>query len=583
MQDKNITIIQQEKESSMNFRKRRHEDWNDNYTLYRDKVITNRLTQRQTVNIPLMKYGIQTIMKDIDETPIIWFESRDNDKQQEIFYNEFWNEAMERNKLQVKDRVDKKQALLYGRTFKKLNIVDGKFVFEIIDPQDMLIERHIDPAHFDTVRSVIQIGIYRTLNDILKNPDYNESAKQELRTLHSGQPSEQRDDNYNNFVDKNVRMANLGLIDAYDPVVGETYIELNEVYRKEWDEKLEQNIIQMYVVATSNTGMVELMKKPLHEIIGETADNYWYDHFPYTSWGADPERTDFWSDGAADVIRQPNKLLNAWISQLSENRTLRNLNMHYYDASNAQFVPQTFQPVAWGWYPVPGNPNELVRDVQVPDLSESLDEMQFVINIAEKAIATSGTTGGAVEQRQVTLGEVQLAVANAQARTKSMSIYYNEDWKEFAIKYSKMIEAAVDKLDPVVVYKKGRAGKKLYRKEIKPSQLMSKSGWDVTISIKSDKMSQEIEVINKLNAVKNVMPDNKPLDDIYKSRLLEFLGLTSEEMREVLEFQKTMETAPAQLPEVPEAMGMATPQAPGMPTPTPMPTNLGAAPVGGMQ
>jgi hypothetical protein len=38
---------------------RRHDQWTTNDRLYRDTVITNRLTQRQIVNVPLMKATIR--------------------------------------------------------------------------------------------------------------------------------------------------------------------------------------------------------------------------------------------------------------------------------------------------------------------------------------------------------------------------------------------------------------------------------------------------------------------------------------------------------------------------------------------
>ncbi len=53
------------KDSAFKHRRRRHPDWTDNYTLYRDKVILNRLTQRQSVNIPLIKQSkhcLKTLM-----------------------------------------------------------------------------------------------------------------------------------------------------------------------------------------------------------------------------------------------------------------------------------------------------------------------------------------------------------------------------------------------------------------------------------------------------------------------------------------------------------------------------------------
>ena len=536
--DEDLMKIDADKKSALQFRERKHDDWTDNYTLYRDKVITNRLTQRQTINIPLMRYGLQTIMKDIDEPAMLYFKNLDNNEQREIMYNEYWNDSSIKNKLPIRDRVDKKQAMLFGRSFKKLNIVNGGFKFEIIDPQDMLVERHVDPADIDSARCLIQTGIYRTLTEILNNKDYNSKVKADLKGYYAkDNTTEEAEHNFSAFTDKKERMSEMGLIDSYNPLVGETYIELNEVYRKEYNEKLDTDEIIMYVVASTDGGLFKLYKKPLHEIIGTTEDDFWYDHFPYTSWGTDMERTDFWSDGPADTLRQPNKVLNSWISQLVENRTLKNFNMHYYDSSNAQFVPQTFSPVNWGWYPVPGKPQDVIQDVSVGDLSDSLDEIQYVISVAEKAVAASGSQTGEVSQSQVTLGEVQLAMSNAQARTKSMAVYYMEDWKSFGLKYTKMIDAKSAELDSVMVGKKGRNSNKIYTKEISPKDWYSKQGYKVEVKLKEDKDEEDTNMLQKLNLAKSIMPMNVPLNDIYKKKLLDFAGLSSDEQKIVMDFE----------------------------------------------
>jgi len=536
--DEDLMKIDADKKSALQFRERKHDDWTDNYTLYRDKIITNRLTQRQTINIPLMRYGLQTIMKDIDEPAMLYFKNLDNNEQREIMYNEYWNDSSIKNKLPIRDRVDKKQAMLFGRSFKKLNIVNGGFKFEIIDPQDMLVERHVDPADIDSARCLIQTGIYRTLTEILNNKDYNSKVKADLKGYYAkDNTTEEAEHNFSAFTDKKERMSEMGLIDSYNPLVGETYIELNEVYRKEYNEKLDTDEIIMYVVASTDGGLFKLYKKPLHEIIGTTEDDFWYDHFPYTSWGTDMERTDFWSDGPADTLRQPNKVLNSWISQLVENRTLKNFNMHYYDSSNAQFVPQTFSPVNWGWYPVPGKPQDVIQDVAVGDLSESLDEIQYVISVAEKAVAASGTQTGEVSQSQVTLGEVELAVSNAQARTRSMAVYYMEDWKSFGLKYTKMLDAKSVELDSVMVGKKGRNSNKIYTKEISPKDWYSKQGYKVEVKLKEDKDEEDTNMLQKLNLAKSIMPMNVPLNDIYKKKLLDFAGLSSDEQKIVMDFE----------------------------------------------
>ena len=76
--DPNMEVIQMEKESAYTFRKRRHPAWTDNYTLYRGIVIPNRLTQRQSVHVPLMKYAVGSIMKEVDTPPEMYFKNLDN-------------------------------------------------------------------------------------------------------------------------------------------------------------------------------------------------------------------------------------------------------------------------------------------------------------------------------------------------------------------------------------------------------------------------------------------------------------------------------------------------------------------------
>lgn len=308
--------------------------------------------------------------------------------------------------------------------------------------------------------------------------------------------------------------------------------------------------------------MFKLFKKPLREVIGETEEDYWNDHYPYSSWAVDPERVDFWSDAPADTLRQANKVSNAWISQLVENRTLRNFNMHYYDSTNSNFIPQTFNPVSWGWYPTPGNPNEIVKDVVVGDLSESLDEMQFIIGIAEKAIAASGSQTGQVEQKQVTLGEVKLALSNAQERTKSIAVYYTQAWLDFGYKYIKMLEAADHLLDSIVVHKKGREGRKTYSKEISPKTWYQKSGYSVEVKTKEDKQAGDVDILQKLNAVKMSMPNNQPLAEIYNKHLLEFAGLSSDEMQRVLDFEKQNPVMPGL--GMDQSTGQPLPQTPAL-------------------
>ena len=530
-----LDLLLLNKESGYNYRERRHSDWDENYTLYRDKVTINRLTQRQSVNLPMMKTAVQTLLKDVDDMPVLHFENLDNDKEAEVFKNEYWKYTSEHNKMDIQDIVDKKQQFLYGRSFDQWQIVDGKVKMTVQDPMDILVDRYCDPTNINTSRYLIHTNIMVPLKDLEDNPDYDQEAVARLKEWHmTDQGLVKAEENQNILVEKNQKMSDLGVSDINDPVLGETYVELtlHFVYNQEADEE-EQ--IYLYVEVD---GREILMKKKLEEVIGKTKDNYWRNHYPYATWAGDVERQDFWSDGVADIMRTPNKILNSWFSQMVENRTLRNFGMHYFDSSIEGFTPQTFQPIAWGWYPVPGKPQDVMQKVDIPDLSDSLDEMNFLITMAERGTGATATQQGAKIEKQITLGEVELALGEAKERIKGLSKFYTRAWQDRGEIFIKLLEAGSDKLDAVKIHKQGRNSTDIFTREISPKDWMTKSGYQVKVWSQEEKNAIDTDLLQKLNAVKVNMPDNQKLGEIYQRKLLEFAKLSPDEINQVMEAEK---------------------------------------------
>ena len=109
-----------EKDIARQFQERKHADWNETYELSRGKVRTNRLTQRQAVNIPLMKETEKTILSRIDEVPTIEWKEKSGDEMKEIILQSMWDDfAIEKN-LEAIDMQDKKTCIRYGRPTKKI-------------------------------------------------------------------------------------------------------------------------------------------------------------------------------------------------------------------------------------------------------------------------------------------------------------------------------------------------------------------------------------------------------------------------------------------------------------------------------
>lgn len=572
LDDPELEQLKLNKEGGYNFRERRQDDWLTNYDLYRGKVTVNRLTQRQSVHVPLMKQLLQSILKDIDDMAVLYFENLDHDKQKELIKNQYWKYTVIKNNLDLQDLVGKKQAVMFGRTFTQIQIADGYVKFTEQDPQDILVSRYTDPVDLNSSRFLIHTHIFRSLSELKANPKYDKSAIAQLEDWYKTEQGLIKvEDNQKMMVEKNKKMADMGLDDVEDPILGEPIFELSLhfVYRQEEGDEEEQ--LYVYVEAED---MVILMKDTNENIIGKTADNFWRTHYPYDSWAVDLERQDFWSDAPADIIRPTNKILDAWLSQLVENRTLRNFGMHYYDttANEGNWSPNTYNPTPWGWYGVPGDPNKIVKKVDIPELSESLDEIQFLITLAEKATGATPTQQGNITERQITLGEVQLALGEAKERVKGLSKFYTNSWKNKGLLFLKMIEAGSDQLDIAKIQAKGRTSSNVYEKEIKPSDFMSGKGYTCKVWSQDEKDAQDAESLQKLNAVKTIIPGNIKLDEIYKRKLLEFADLEPDEINDVMqEEEQMMQMMPNQ--QLNGEQGGTTMAQPGNPNPQLPPPN----------
>jgi hypothetical protein len=326
---------------------------------------------------------------------------------------------------------------------------------------------------------------------------------------------------------KGQRLSEMGVPDINLPQLGHTVVELKIHYKKIWDDKDQESHIHVIVIA----GTEIIMAKPLMEILG-------VDFYPFIKWSDDPERNDQYPDGVADIVRNPNKLLNSNISAIAEARILRNYGMNFYDATaNENWVPQSMDPIPGGWYPLPGKPGEVYQRVDIPDMSDSLDEMEYVQSIIESATAATAATKGDTEQKKVTLGEVELAVSAAKERISSIAKFYMLAQKEFGDKWAKIMNANADKLEAVKLYKKSHKGN-YFSKEATADQWKSDTGYNCRVVSSAEREKESLETIQKFNAVKAQFPDNPVFNKIYGKKLLEFIDTNPDDTKAVLDFEE---------------------------------------------
>lgn len=553
-----MTKLLNEKLSARGFQERKHADWNDNYELYRNKVKTNRLTQRQTVNVPLMKETIKTLLSKVDDPPSVQWKEKSGDAMKEIIYQQKWDNMFEDEDLELKDVMDKKNVFLYGLSTKMLNLEDDGVCIYIKDVFDVAYDPLTNPIDIETARFIIIQNNFRALRDILVDTRYSQKGRDQLKHwMASDKGIIQSGLNKLEWEKSQKRLENLGVSNDKFPLFagGDVIINLTEHFTNLWDGSTNKFVRRIVTYADDR---IELLDQTLQDALG-------IDEWPLDVWSEDPETNDIYPDGVADLVRTPNKLLNIWFSQQVENRTLRNFQMHWYDATSQGYSPQTYEPGPGRMLPAPGDPNKTIMPVQIDGLDETFKAMDFVVNMVERGTGATALEKGQPEQGPQTLGEIQVLVGKATERAKTMAKFYKASWKRTAVKWNAIMQA--NDFPAEILYKTGPDGK-VYPKKVYTSDWKSKAGYDPIVASSSEQEADDIKSIQKFGFVLAQFPNNTELKKIAQQRELKMLDLSPAELQAV-------QTGQVEADKMDKMMAMQSvqggtsqgPQAPGPQTP----------------
>lgn len=560
-----IAKLLNEKKAGRIFQDRKHPDWDENYELYRNKVKTNRLTQRQAVNIPLVKETIKTILSSVDDVPTVTWKEKSGDQMKELIYQELWNDFTKRVKWELIDILDKKNVLLYGLTTKTLNVEPNGICLYIRDVYDVIYDPLTNPLDIETARFIVHQNIFKTLREVLADSRYSQDGKDKLKDFMatpkgmvvSGQ-------NKQEWEKKQVRLRAMGVQDAQFPLFagGDVVVNITEHFTNLWDTKKEKFVRHCVIYADNQ---IELMDETLMDLMG-------VETWPDVMWSEDIETNDIYPDSVADLVRVPNKVINVWFSQQIENRTLQNFQMHWYDATIQGYQPQTYEPGPGRMLPAPGDPNKTILPVAINGLDETFKAIDYLTQIVERGSGATAIEKGTPEQGVQTLGEVKLLAGKAIERAKTMSKFYRNGAYDLASKWNELMQA--NSFKKFKLYKTGRDGK-VYEKVVYDKDWKSEAGYEPQVASSSEQEADETKSIQKWQFVLTQFPNNAVLKRLAQKRELDILDLTPQELKEVEEEEVRMMEA-AKVPQpgtvtpgAPGANGPVTPTAggPGVPPP----------------
>lgn len=537
-ENEKLTKLLNEKKSAREYQVRKHSDWNENYELYRNKVKTNRLTQRQTVNVPLMKETIKTLLSKVDDAPEVKWKETSGDEMKEIIYQQKWDDNYKDEDLELKDILDKKNVFVYGLSTKFLNLKKYGVCIDVLDTYDVVYDPLMKPLDIETARFIVRQNIFRTLREILADDRYTKEGKDELsQWLATDKGMIQSGKNRLEWEKSMERLRAMGVEHEKFPVFagGDVIVNLTEHYTQLWDDS-KKKFIRHVVTYADDT--VELLDEKLKDLIG-------IEEWPFEMWSEDPETNDIYPDSVADLVRTPNKLLNIWFSQQVENRTLQNFQMHWFDATQQGYVPQTYEPGPGRMLPAPGDPNKTIMPVQVNGLDETFRAMDYLVAMVERGTGATALEKGTPESGEQTLGEVRILVGKASERAKTMAKFYHTSWYRLAKKWDAMMQA--NSFPKMTLYKTGLDGK-VYDKVVYDSDWKSEAGYEPSVASSSEQEADDVNSIQKFSFVMAQFPNNKALKRIAQQRQLKLLDLTAAELKEVEDSEAEAEQIMAQAP-----------------------------------
>ena len=529
-QDPLLVKLLNEKKSAREIQERRHSEWDENYRLYRNKVKTNRLTQRQSVHIPLMKETIKTLLSKIDDAPNVSWSEKSGDELKELVYEEMWNDFYKLNKLEWLDVIDKKNVLLYGLSTKFLNIGKKGVRVSVLDTYDVAYDPLMNPSDIETARFIVRQNIFKPLREILADERYDKEGREQLKVfMLSEKGMAQSGKNKEEWEKKMERIRSLGVDTNEFPLFagGDVVVNLTEHYTKVWDTKTKKFERRVVVYADDH---MKLMDESLKELIG-------IDLWPFVMWSEDPETNDVYPDGVADLVRDPNKLIDVWFSQQAENRTLQNFQMYWYDSTIQGYQPQTYEPGPGRMLPAPGDPNKTLMPVGINGLDETFNAINFLVNVVERGTGATAIEKGESSEGSQTLGEVEILVGKATERVVGMQKFYRGSWYSVAKLWDALMQA--NSFGKYSLYKTGRDGK-MYEKVVYDKDWKSEAGYEPDVSSSSEQENEQVKSIQKWGFILQQNPNNAVLRKIAQERQLGILDLTPAELKEVKEEEERM-------------------------------------------
>ena len=400
-------------------------NWQANESMYYGKKIATT-ESRANVDLGRMQEFVHTLLSKVKDSLMFKFTKRKESQLKRVAnLNALVGFDKERDNWDIKDMVAKKQCIMYGRAIYSYTAADPKDVYkpqlENIDVYDFLIDPSAGGIDIEKAMFLGNYGVIKTrqeLEDGIKSKEYIKSETQEL-LQGNGNNTEQPQHETN----KTVRTQ------AQNTTRTSKELQSNDKF-KFWQWVTTYKGVR-YVVLINTAGRA-IKVTPLKEMFES-------DLYPYWTYAAFPDLTEFWTPSFADYVREVFMVQNVTINQMLDNAEAINKPQKVINVGAIEDLSQLkYRRDGMIFTKGDFDVNKVIQTIQVPSINTPIQVFDTLEAIQEKA---SGVTSGAkgVSDEDGKLGIYQ---GNQQAAADRFALF-NKSYSFGTQRFAKLYDHGV--------------------------------------------------------------------------------------------------------------------------------------------
>lgn len=448
-------------------------NWKINEDLYYGKKAVGQ-EARANVDLGQMSSFVHTLLSKIDNPLTFKYIKRKESQLKRVeFLNALRRIDQQNDNWDIKDIVGKKQAIIYGRAIYSYTAVSDpvyKACLDNVDVYDFLIDPSGGGIDIEKAFYMGRYGVVKTKSELkkgIKDKIYNKTETEEL-IQGSGNADEQNQEQVN----KQNR--------TYDTDVMTQQKQISDTDKyKFWEWYTTYEGVRYYLLL-SDKGATAIKLCPLTDLFES-------DMFPFWTYAAFPDLTEFWSPSFCDYVREIFMAQAVSINQMLDNADQINKPQRLVNVSLIQNMAE-LKYRRNGIIKVNNTINlaSAVQDIQTPSINTPIEVFQLLDGIQEKASGVTAGAKGISDEDKVGIYEGNQA--NAADRFGFLNKSYAFGYNRFAVLYEHGVKEhlikkiAIDILGPNGVEMFDVSRRDIFRKNDKFGIMVESSNAEIALS-----------------------------------------------------------------------------------------------------